>query len=267
MRDYVQQTLTFADVVQERPKPSGLDLLVTLRHFAIITYAVDPLRVRDLIPGRFRLDTVTIQGREQALVSVMPFVDGNFTSAVRPFPSLKVGQTDYRAYIVDTQTGERCVWLFGTTLDSWLRAIPRLLWQLPCYRGRAWFDCRHDARSDLYESYKMCSRSRWAPAEVELYQAGDEVLHLAGFPDTETGLVVLTHPMSGFYHLRSGELGKFCVWHEPLAMRPARLRHASFELLHRLNIVDYEQQQRPHSVLVQPSTEFTVYLPPKTIRT
>lgn len=263
----MQQKLRFADVVQDRPQPQGLDLLVTLRHFAVVTYAVDCGRLRDLIPSRFLLDTVTIGGEERALVSVVPFLGGNCTSAVRPFPSLKVGQLDYRTYVIDAQTGERCVWLVGTTLDSWLRAIPRLLWRLPCYRGSAQCDCKHDNMSGRYERYKMHSDSRWAPAQVDLYQTGEEILQLPGFPDAETGLVVLTHPMSGFYHLRSGALGRFYVWHGPLAMKPAHLRRAAFVLLHRLGIVDYSEQQHPHSVLVLPSAAFTVYLPPETVRT
>lgn len=263
----MQQSIKFEDVVQDRPTPSGLDLLVTLRHFAIVTYAVDPARLSGLIPQRFHLDTVRIKGDEKALVSVVPFLDGNFTSAVRPFPSLKVGQTDYRAYVIDSVTGERCIWLFGTTLDSWLRVVPRVLWKLPCYRAKARFDCDYDSVTGLYNKYRMRSESRWAPADVEIFQSGDESTELAGFPDNETGLVVLTHPLVGFYRLRGGEIGKFCVWHEPLNMRQATLRQASFGLLDRLGLVTQVEQQKPHSVLVDSTAELTVYLPPATLKT
>ena len=255
--------LRFKDVVRPRPAPSGIDLLVTLKHFALITYAVSPSRLQGLIPGRFALDTVPVGGSEKALISVMPFLDGNLTSAVRPFPCTKVGQTDYRTYIIDKDTGDRCVWFFGATLDTWIRFIPRLFWRLPCYRGSTHFDCDYDASEARYVSYHMQTASRWAPAEVELFQDGTESLTLQGFPDVETGLVVLTHPVTGWYYRSNGDLGAFDVWHEPLQMQPARLRHASFRLLENMGLVAPEEQQMPHSVLLDASTEFTVYLPPR----
>ncbi len=255
--------LRFSDVARPRPTPSSIDLLVTLKHFALITYAVFPARLKGLIPERFALNTVSINGSEQALISVMPFLDGNLTSAVRPFPCTKVGQTDYRTYIIDKDTGDRCVWFFGATLDTWIRFIPRLFWRLPCYRGSTRFDCDYDANKARYVSYRMQTASRWAPAEVELFQDGAESLTLPGFPDIESGLVVLTHPVTGWYYRSNGDLGAFDVWHEPLQMQPAHLRHASFRLLENMGLVSREEQLTPHSVLLDACTEFTVYLPPR----
>jgi hypothetical protein len=88
------------------------------------------------MPQRFVLDTITIEGQEKALISVVPFVDVDFTSAVYPFPKFTMGQTNYRIYIVDTLTCERCVWFLGTTLDSWTVLVPRVLWNLPWFTGK-----------------------------------------------------------------------------------------------------------------------------------
>lgn len=83
------------------------------------------------------LDTIELAGERKVLISVVPFVDVDFTSAVYPFPNFTMGQTNYRIYIVDTLTGERCVWFLGTTLDSWTVLVPRLLWNLPWFLGTA----------------------------------------------------------------------------------------------------------------------------------
>ncbi|HRV95108.1 MAG TPA: DUF2071 domain-containing protein, partial [Anaerolineae bacterium] len=88
---------------------------------------------------------------------------------------------------------------------------------------------------------------------------------LEGFPDTETALVYLTHPLTGFYYRRDGQLGTYRVWHEPLAVRPATLTSARFGLLERMQLVSAEQQLAPHSVLLQPINEFTIYLPPRVL--
>ena len=83
-------SLKIKDFLHERPKPSGLDVVCKLQNFAIITYAVSPERFNGLIPPRFKLDTVVINGEEKALISVVPFIDVDFTSAVVPFPKFRL---------------------------------------------------------------------------------------------------------------------------------------------------------------------------------
>ena len=258
-------SLKFKDFLHLRPAPKGIDVLCKLQHFAIITYAVDASRFDNLFPKRFKLDTVLIDGEEKALISVVPFIDVDFTSAVYPFPKFTMGQTNYRIYIIDTKTNERCVWFLGTTLDSWTLAVPRFCWNLPWFSGEVKFDCEFDDTQQIYRKYKMTTDATWAPASVELSQTQGATIELAGFPDTETGLVYLTHPLTGFYHRRDGKLGTYSVWHKQLVVSSANLISANFGLLSRLGLVTLEEQQVAHSVLIEPVNEFTIYLPPKVI--
>ena len=260
----MQPTLRISDFLHDRAAPSGIDVLCKLQHFAIITYAFDPGRFANVMPRRFRLDTVLIDGAEKALISVVPFVDVDFTSAVYPFPKFKMGQTNYRIYIVDTHTGEKCVWFLGTTLDSWTRAIPYFVWNLPWYSGDVRFDCSQGS-DGTYCKYSMETTADWAPARVEIVGEPSAALSLPGFPDIETGLVSLTHPLRGFYHRRDGKLGTYHVWHKQLNVVAGRLLSANFGLLNRLGIVTTNEQQMPHSVLLEPVNEFTIYLPPKVL--
>ena len=124
--------LKFKDYLHPKPKPSGLDVQCKLQHFSLITYAVDPARFKEIIPVRFKLDTVEYQGKQHALMSVVPFIDVDFSSAVYPFPKFTMGQTNYRVYVIDQETRERCVWFLGTTLDSWTLVVPRYVCN---YRG------------------------------------------------------------------------------------------------------------------------------------
>jgi hypothetical protein len=177
-----------------------------------------------------------------------------------------MGQTNYRIYIVDTKTKEKCVWFLGTTLDSWTRIVPHALWNLPWYSGKVSFDCSQ-AADGTYLKYLMETKATWAPAKVELVGTAESELSLAGFPDTETGLVFLTHPLRGYYHRRDGKLGTYHVWHKQLAVASAKLIHANFGLLARLGLVSISEQAQPHSVLVEPVNEFTIYLPPQVLGT
>ena len=258
----MQQALKFKDFLSPRPVPSGIDVICKLQHFAIITYAVPPERFHGLIDDRFELDTIELNGREHGLISVVPFIDVDFTSAVYPFPKFRIGQTNYRIYVRDTDTGKKCLWFLGTTLDSWTIFIPRFVWNLPWYPGSIRFDCKLDPGTDLYKTYSMKTRSQWAAAEIELHQKPEMALELKGFPDLETGLVFLTHPLTGFYYRRDGRLGTYRVWHKQLKVKPALLDKADFQLLTRLEITSLEEQQNPHSVLIEPISKFTIYLPP-----
>ncbi len=257
--------LRFAEHLHPRPEPSGIDVLCKLQHFAIVTYAVDVERFKGLIPDRFALDTVEFSGRPKALLSVVPFIDIDFTSAKYPFPKFKMGQTNYRIYIRDQNSGERCVWFLGTTLDSWTVAVPRYLWNLPWHTGKVTFDCDQDSTTGRYIKYRMTTVAAWAPAELELIDDSNSAINLTGFPDVETGLVYLTHPLAGFYHRRDGKLGTYRVWHARLQVTQAKLLRAHFGLLSRMNLVSEDEQQSPHSVLVEPMNEFTIYLPPKVL--
>ena len=117
----------------------------------------------------------------------------------------------------------------------------------------------------LYNKYQMITASDWAPASVELTQDENDKLNFPGFPDTESALVYLTHPLAGFYYRRDNKLGTYRVWHKALAVKPAKLVSASFKLLSDLDIVKESEQHSPYSVLIEPINEFTIYLPPAVI--
>ncbi len=65
------------------------------------------------------------------------------------------------------------------------------------------FDCSR-AEGGAYSRGRMTTHSRWAAADVALEDTGHAPGTLAGFPDLETGLVVLTHPLAGYYTRRDG---------------------------------------------------------------
>lgn len=261
----MQAARKMADYLIPMPKPRGLDVRCKLQHFAIITYAVPADRFAGLFPDRYQLDALEINGQKLGLVSVVPFIDVDFTSAVFPFPKFEMGQTNYRIYIVDTETNERCVWFLGTTLDSWTLMVPRYVWNLPWHPGKVEFNCSFNEGTGLYDRYEMNTRSDWAAASVQLTQTGSDAFHFPGFADTESALVYLTHPLAGFYHRRDGKLGTYRVWHAQLMVKPAQLKRAQFKLLSDLGIVFESEQQLPYSVLIEPINEFTIYLPPTVI--
>lgn len=247
-----------------RGKPTGLDVQTTLAHFALVTYYVEPAALRKHVDPRFDLDTVLDSaGREQALISVVPFLDLDFRSALCPWPRFQFGQTNYRAYVSDRVTGEHVAWFFGTSLDTIFVSVPKHAWKLPWYRGRIRFETAFDGEKRRYSTYRMRTESEWAPADLVLRDTGVRVQEFQGFADAEAGFRLLTHPTVGVFYRRDGRLGSYSIWHDRMQLTVGEAEVASFPLLDRLGLVEEGALDRIHSVMIQPAVEFTIYLPPR----
>lgn len=246
-----------------RKPPSVLTVETTLSHFAIITYMVEPAVLRTHVHERFELDCITSRDDTQkALISVVPFVDRDFRLVRCPWPKWTFGQTNYRAYVTDSESGEHVAWFFGTSLASLFVNIPRVIWKLPWHNAHMRFDTQYDREFGRYTEYRMVTSSKWAPAELELEDSGIPPKELYGFPDLESGLVLLTHPLCGYFYLRDGKLGSYSIWHKKLQTTEGRVTTASFPLLQELGLIHDGELSAIHSVLMQPETDFTIYLPP-----
>lgn len=255
--------LALDDSLLTRPRTRWRDVVANLGHFAIVSYAVDPARVRPHVHERFEFDVIDgADGKPKVLVSMVPFEDQDFHFVGLPWLTFRFGQTNYRTYVIDRETGQRAVWFFGTSLDSFSVAIPRHLWKLPWHPGRIRFDCEFDRAAQRYSRYAMTTRSSWAPVTLALEDTGRPVTKLDGFDDFESGWVILTHPLVGVFHRRDGPLGTYHIWHDRLRCTTGRVLSARIGLFDRLGIVPFSEQTRPHSVLIQLQTEFTIYLPP-----
>ncbi|MDY7224955.1 DUF2071 domain-containing protein [Hyalangium rubrum] len=241
-----------------RPRSGPLDVTTDLLDFAIVTYAVEPEALARHLPPDFEPETFTLaDGRRVAFVSAVPFRDKNFRFGWAPFFRFDMGQTNYRAYV--RHRGERAVWFFGTSLDSPWVWIPRFVWKLPWHPARMRFEAAWTG--ERCEQYRLATEGEWGGAELELSGTETPMGCLDGFRDEEECAVVLTHPLQGFYFRRDGRLGTYSIWHARLQLQRANVRKARFQVFESLGLTTSESV--PHSVLVQRSTEFIIFLPPR----
>jgi uncharacterized protein YqjF (DUF2071 family) len=262
------EDLQFTPGLLAKPFPRGLAVETTLQHFVIVTYWVEQSSLRQLIHPRFEPVCLAVNGGpRRALVSVVTFLDRDFRFAAFPYVKRSFGQTNYRAYVQDTQTGEQVAWFFGTCLDSVSVVVPRYLWRLPWHRARMEFDCRYDQAAGRYLAYHVRTHSGWAPAKLAIEDSGKPPAALAGIANLEAGLVLLTHPLRGYFFRRDGQLGTYTVWHDRARLTVGAIQEASYPLLQRLGLVDDGDRRDIHSVLVQRNIDFTIYLPPSRIKT
>jgi uncharacterized protein YqjF (DUF2071 family) len=258
--------LRFTRTLLSKPVPRGLDVETTLHHFSIVTFWVDPSNLRKHLHPRFEPVCLAAAGQpRRALVSVLTFLDRDFRFVACPWFRGSFGQTNYRAYVQDTQTGEQAAWFFGTCLDSISVAVPRYVWKLPWHRARMEFECRYDYAAAKYITFNVSTRSAWAPAELRIEDTGRPPDHLSGVSNLEAGLVLLTHPARGYFFRQDGTLGSYAIWHDRTKPTIGLIREARYPLLQQLGLVREGDQGSIHSVLLQPSIDFTIYLPPSKV--
>jgi hypothetical protein len=256
-------SLRFTPEMLTRPEPGRSGAETTLHHFAVVTYFVDPTLLKRHLHQRFEpLRVTALDGSSRALVSVVTFFDRDFRFTRWPRVVRSFGQTNYRAYVVDRTTGGHVAWFFGTCVDSITVAIPRYVWNLPWHRSRMTFECPYDDRAQRYASYRVTTTSSWAPGEVELEDSGKPATAFTGFASLESALVVLTHPLQGFFFRRDNRLGSYRIWHDRMQTTEGRIRHARYPLLADLGLVPLGDTRNIHSVLLQREIPFTIYLPP-----
>jgi hypothetical protein len=254
--------LRFTPALLTRPAIHRFCAETTLHHFAIVSYLVDPDALRRHLHPRFEPDCIDVAAGRRAVVSAVTFLDRDFRFSGLPWVRASFGQTNYRAYVVDRHTGEHVVWFFGTCLDSISVMVPRYLWKLPWHRAHFDFDCAFDEGRHAYRSFRVTTRSRWAPAAIELADSGVPPAALDGFENLEASLVYLTHPLRGYFHRRDGTLGSYAIWHDRLQPTTGRLVSASYPLFQSLDLVVDGDLGAVHSVLIQKCVDFTIYLPP-----
>ena len=241
-----------------RSRQRWTDAATILRHFAIVTFDVDPAALAVTLPSELRPEVRRLDdGRERGFVSAVSFRDVDFRFRGAEVVKAAFNQTNYRAYVSGPE-GIRAVFFYETTLDSRLSVIPRRLWGMPWFPGRTTIEATWDG--DRCRSYRhVCTGLRNA-VDATFEGADEPLTRLDGFDDLEHAAAVLTHPLGGFYRTPDGRLGRYSVWHERLRPTLGRATRARYEVFERLGLV--APGQVPHSVLLQPSIEFDVHLPP-----
>jgi len=250
--------MTASQINLTRPPVRPWDVVTTLADFAIVTYAVEVAALARLLPLGVTPDVRTLDdGREVAMVSAVPFRDLDFRFGIAPWWRFRMGQTNYRAYVL--VNGQPCVWFFGTSLTRPFVSLPRKLWRLPWHAAYMHFDVRWEG--DELAQYSFHTESPWAPCELELTNSPDAMGRLDGFASEAETLHILTHPFIGHYHRLDGARGTYSVWHAPLSLKRAVVQHARFALFETLGLT--VPGQVPVSALVQRETEFVIQLPPQ----
>ena len=236
----------------------------TLRHFALINYAVSPERLAEFIPrDQFEVARFETSEGSKAFLSVVSFLDVDFN-----FSRLASGirftfyQTNHRAYVIEKKTGQPVVWFFGTNLGSPLVHIPRQLWKIPWLNTKYTVDCWFDCAANRYQKYNYNFESDWCEGRIELRDTGEPISVMDGFASLDEMKLILTQPTQGFYRRLDGQVGTYQVWHREMVCTKGVAENLYFSLYEKMGLLSKAEMQRPHSIFLCPEVEFDVHLPP-----
>ncbi len=248
-----------------RPLAGRLDAWTTLRHFALINYAVAPEQLAKVIPADdFEVARFQTQNGVKAFLSIVAFMDVDFQ-----FPHLAPGikfqfyQTNHRAYIIEKKSGQPAVWFLGTNLGSRWVHLPRALWKIPWHFSQYTVDCRFDLSANRYKNYSYNFNSDWCKGEIKIRDTGKPISVMDGFTTMDEMKLLLTHPVQGFYRRLDGRVGTYHVWHEEMNFTRGVAEHLYFSLYDEMGFLTKAEMQQPHSIFLCPEVEFDVRLPPK----
>jgi Uncharacterized conserved protein (COG2071) len=233
------------------------DVRASFHDFAITSFAVDPGRLRALLPDDCAPEIVSLRdGRERGLVSAVSFHARHFRLHAVPWPSASFMQVNYRTYV--RHQGEPAVWFFGTAVAAPWHLAPRLLWRLPWRRARIEIEATWDG--DHCRRYELRQRSAAGGADL-VAKESDRPIALDGFSDDDEGRRLLTDPLVGYCRRGDGRRAAYRVWHPRLEAHQGAAETAHFQVFENLGLV--ARGDAPHSVLLQRETEFLVRLPPE----
>jgi hypothetical protein len=266
----MKRELDYRSLLKERLKKSSaglLDARTTLRHFALINYAVSPERLAEFIPANhFEVARFETSKGTKSFLSVVAFLDVDFNfSRLASGIKFTFYQTNHRAYIIEKKTRQPVVWFFGTNLGSRLVKIPRCLWKIPWHYSKYNVDCRFNQASNRYEKYSYNFESDWCSGKIEIRDTGEPISVMSGFAFLDEMKLILTQPIQGFYRRLDGKLGTYRVWHKEMICTKGISENLYFSLYEKMGLMTKDEMQKPHSIFLCPEIEFDVCLPPQVI--
>ena len=229
-----------------------------IRDLMFINYALDPDRLRTLVPAELPLDLITGEnGRPLALVSAVAFHVAEVRSSLLPLPRLSFNQINYRAYVnagegagvyfFDVRVGSRLV----TTTTSFLRLpisyedIEVITAPAPDLTGASGVD---DNTSDAAPRTLRCAVTSSGPQALAADVRVGDRQESVGPKDQAVSPDFITERPVG-YIAAGDSLFKAETEHPNMNAVSTHVESVQAPALVSLGLLNLDETMRPHSVL------------------
>lgn len=236
-----------------------MQIQLVIRDMLFINYAVEPERLRGLVPEQFALDiTLNQSGREVAFVSAVSFRNVEVSSTLLPRPRLSFDQINYRAYVVVDEVPS--VYFLDMKVNSRLIATGTGLLGAPTSYEEIEIAT---APADSVSAAGTADVGSGPPAPNTLrYIARSEGPHplvaevtIGGRhesvgPEGEAiATEFITERPVGYVSAAAESIFKIEVEHPKLEAVSAHVEQVRAEMLEYLGLLSMDESRRPHSVL------------------
>lgn len=225
---------------------------VDVGNFALLNYRVPAERVRQHLPPSY--DLQTFDG--DCFVTVTCFSNGGFRLWMVPAPRLTFDESTFRTYV--THKGRVGVYFFGRYLSRAAATVPQRAIARDTYDAD--FTVATESTDQGYRAYSCHARSDAGETSFAL-TATERPRALDPFVTGEDLAQFFTYRLHGFFTTSLRFQGHMPVGHRRMDPWAGELSTARLDLFEELGILEQDEAQRPHSVLVEPGVRFTLYAP------
>lgn len=117
--------------------------------------------------------------------------------------------------------------------------------------------------NNTYSEYSIDFKSKHGVGEVQLQSTCEKMKIHSGFTSLEEQLLILTHPVTGYYYLKNGQIGSYEIWHPQMELYEGKSQKIYFELFENLGFLSREEMNEAHSILMTKEIEFDILMPPR----
>jgi uncharacterized protein YqjF (DUF2071 family) len=228
---------------------------ITLRDVIYVTYALPAKILRPLVPDALQLETVS---NNIAFISLVALKSTRTRLVSLPFFRFNYNQFNIRTYVVDPISGNPAVYFIRSGVTS------RLISLATNSMGIPWEHIEFTiALSGSKENMSANIAGEWEGSfSLKVRSAADSLKAPSFFQDRKSAIDFLIRPLIGFSGGRR-RLVRFNIRHPEVQVESWVLKELDCPQITRL--AAFERNQ-PHSVFFLPEADFSIYLPPKRIK-
>jgi hypothetical protein len=112
------------------------------------------------------------------------------------------------------------------------------------------YKCQFQLKGHEYSEFKMDFTSKQGNGSVDIKNSGSDMKLLEGFKSLDEQVLILTHPVMGYYDLNAHEIGTYEIWHPKIDLKEGTGNHIYFELFEKLGFLTKAEMNQPHSILL-----------------
>lgn len=232
-----------------------------LRNVLYISYCLPASTLRPLVPDYLPLRLV---GQDQSFLSIVIINCQDVHSAVFPFPRFNYNQLNLRAYVINPESGQSAVYFLKSGVTSPVISTLTRRIGIPWEKIKLEIQSKPDTQNHFIEYVSAGCWQNKFKIVAGLNLTSPE--NISPFDNIEYAINYLVRPLEGFF-INGEKIGQIRIQHPQITPQFGTLKLLDFPLLNQAIKIRDMVLEKPHSVLFVNESNFSIYMPPRYIKT